>query len=608
MYRLDQARELALLARSLERQIGLLIDRKGRVQLILVGRQDGLFIPELERARTATTRLRGVRLLHTHLNKEGLNQEDLMDLLFLRLDSINVITVSPDGMPMQWQTAHLLPPTAGKPYLVEDMRPWDQPQCELAATALALEEELAKDTKDSDKGQLNEEKRCLLISFSPLSRHIQESNLDELAELAKTCGLTVAGRMVQRVRRGNYSLGKGKMAELEVLALSCRATILIFDGELAPAQLHNLADITERKVLDRTQLILDIFAQHAVTKAGKLQVELARLKYALPRLTGKNRTMDRLMGGIGGRGLGETKLEIDKRRTRERMGRLKGELENLRRQRAFVRRSRAKGGIPLAALVGYTNAGKSTLLNTLTRSHVLTENKLFATLDTTTRRLRFPEQKEIVIADTVGFIRNLPDELMEAFRATLEELESADLLIHVADASHQDLFQQIDSVQDILIQLGLEVIPCLLVLNKWDKVPEAAKEDLLQNFPNAIPVSAVQGTGLEALLGQIEERLLSEAQLYSDPQLLSGILDEDRRPDRQHALLNGVLEDNSLKTDSEEVLPSLWPYAETYDLAERSDAEDDAENDGADDEEDDASFSNTEFSYTDDEAEGRDKK
>lgn len=232
----------------------------------------------------------------------------------------------------------------------------------------------------------------------------------------------------------------------------------------------------------------------------------------------------------------------------------------------------------------------------------------FKTTSCPLRRLRFPEQKEIVIANTVGFIRNLPDELMEAFRATLEELESADLLVHVADASHQDLFQQIDSVQDILIQLGLEVIPCLLVLNKWDKVPEAAKEDLLQNFPNAIPVSAVQGTGLEALLGQIEERLLSEAQLYSDPQLLSGILDEDRRPDRQHALLNGVLEDNSLKTDAEETLPSLWPYAETYGLAERSDAEDDAENDGADDEEDDASLSNTEFSYTDDEAEGRDKK
>lgn len=466
------------------------------------------------------TRLRGVRLLHTHLTGEGLTEEDLMDLLFLRLDSINVITVSKDGLPMQWQTAHLLPPTAQKPYLVGDMMPWDQPKSELTATTLALEEELAKDTKDSDKRKTDGEKRCLLVSFSPESRYRQESNLDELAELAKTAGITVAGRLVQRVRGRNYSLGKGKMAELEVLALSQHADMLIFDGELAPSQLHNLADITERKVLDRTQLILDIFAQHAVSKAGKLQVELARLKYALPRLTGKNRTMDRLMGGIGGKGMGETKLEIDRRRTRERMGRIKAELDSLRRQRAFTRRARARGGLSLAALVGYTNAGKSTLLNILTRSHVLTENKLFATLDTTTRRLRFPQQREIILADTVGFIRNLPEELMEAFSATLEELDSADLLVHVADASHPDLYQQIDSVTHILAQLGLDGMPGLLVLNKWDKVPEPAREDILKNIPDALPVSAETGFGLGRLLEVIEMQLLGQA-----PDLLPAVSD-----------------------------------------------------------------------------------
>ncbi|HIW01491.1 MAG TPA: GTPase HflX [Candidatus Desulfovibrio intestinipullorum] len=510
LYTLDQARELALLSRSLERQIGLLLDRKGRVSLVLVGKSDSIYIPELARSRTSTTRLRGLRLLHTHLNREGLSEEDLMDMLFLRLDAVIALTVSPVGMPMQWQAAHLLPPDSPAPYRVEPMQPWDQPQSDLTATALALEEELARESSaaDKDSGQAN---RCILVSVSQEPRVVQERNLDELAELARTADLTVCGRMVQRSTAVNPRslLGRGKMAELEVLALTGRADILVFDGELSPSQLHNLADITERKVLDRTQLILDIFAQHAVTKAGKLQVELAQLKYMLPRLTGKNRAMDRLMGGIGGRGPGETKLEIDRRRSRERMGRLRRELDNLRRQRSYVRSNRARNGIPLAALVGYTNAGKSTLLNTLTRSHVLAQNKLFATLDTTTRRLRFPAEREIVLADTVGFIRNLPQELMEAFQATLEELDSADLLIHVADASHPDLFQQIASVDSILEELDLASVPRLLVLNKWDLVPVAAQAELGDALPDAFHVSAASGQGLKELMQALEMRILT---------------------------------------------------------------------------------------------------
>ena len=322
--------------------------------------------------------------------------------------------------------------------------------------------------------------RALLVSVSALPRLVQERNLDELAALAHTAGLTVAGRMVQRVTQVNprLILGKGKVAELEVQALQGRADMLVFDGELAPAQLHNLADITERKVMDRTQLILDIFAQHAVTRAGKLQVELAQLRYTQPRLVGKNRAMDRLMGGIGGRGPGETKLETDRRKIRERMARIRTALDQLRRQRAFTRARRARQGLPVAALVGYTNAGKSTLLNTLTRSEVLAENKLFATLDPTTRRLRFPAARELVLADTVGFIRNLPKELTEAFQATLEELESADLLLHVADAAHPDLLQQIAAVEDTLTQMDLDRVPRLLLLNKWDQLA-APGQDLI---------------------------------------------------------------------------------------------------------------------------------
>ena len=513
VYTIDQARELSLLSRALGRQLGMLIDRKGRVDMVLVGEAGGILIPELPRARSGTDRLRGLRLLHTHLTPDGLSQEDLMDLLFLRLDAIIVLTVNPDGDPVQWQEAHLLPtPVAGQPYRVEQLRPWDQTSAHFAATAEALEEELAR--RSDDTREASDAPRALLVSVAAQPRIIQERNLDELAELARTAGLAVAGRMVQRVAQVNpkFILGKGKMAELEVLALEGRAGILVFDGELSPAQLHNLADITERKVLDRTQLILDIFAQHAVTRAGKLQVELAQLRYTQPRLTGKNRAMDRLMGGIGGRGPGETKLETDRRRSRERMARLRKELDQLRRQRAFTRSRRARRGIPLAALVGYTNAGKSTLLNNLTRSEVLAENKLFATLDPTTRRLRFPAEREIILADTVGFIRNLPRELMDAFRATLEELESADLLVHVADASHPDLLQQITSVETILEELELQHMPRILLLNKWDLLDVPARAELADAFPHAIPVSARTGDGLKRLLEVLENMLLSTQQ------------------------------------------------------------------------------------------------
>ena len=306
-------------------------------------------------------------------------------------------------------------------------------------------------------------------------------------------------------------LGQSKLAELEVLALRGQASLIVFDGELAPAQLHNLAEITERKVLDRTQLILDIFAQHATTRAGKLQVELAQLKYTLPRLAGRNagksRAMDRLMGGIGGRGPGETKLETDRRRIRERMTRIRKELDDLRRQRAHTRARRNRQGLPVAALVGYTNAGKSTLLNALTRSDVLSENKLFATLDPTTRRLRFPEERELVLADTVGFIRNLPKELVEAFRATLEELESADLLLHVADAAHPDFDRQMESVENILADLDLSGIPRLLILNKWDAADADTRSALLAAYPQALPVSALTGAGLPRFSRELETRL-----------------------------------------------------------------------------------------------------
>lgn len=319
----------------------------------------------------------------------------------------------------------------------------------------------------------------------------------------------MTGSLIQRVAdiHPRHILGKGKLTELEILALQGQASLIIFDGELTPAQLNSLSEVTERKVLDRTQLILDIFAQRATTRAGKLQVEMAQLKYTQPRLVGKNRAMDRLMGGIGGRGPGETKLETDRRRIRERIAKIKKELDGLRQQRAFTRARRARQGLPVAALVGYTNAGKSTLLNALTRSEVLAEDKLFATLDPTTRRLRFPEEHELVLADTVGFIRNLPKELTEAFQATLEELEAADLLLHVADASHPELDRQIAAVDGILADMELNEVPRILILNKWDRLEDEMRDILRDRWPDALPISAETRDGLSALSRCIENTI-----------------------------------------------------------------------------------------------------
>ena len=510
----EQAREFALISRAVGRQVALLIDRAGKVACVLVGDMSAIYIPELPRSRMGSDRLRGLRLVHTHLAPEGLSREDLMDLLFLRLDDIAVLSVTPAGEPDRFQHAHLAPGLpGGEPYMVHPFVAWDRAQTDFAAQTEALEAEMARgDTAAAAPGaRAAENDACpaaVLVSISTAHRAEQEHNLAELAELARTAGLRITGRLIQRVHAINPRLiaGKGKLAELEVLALQGNAGLIVFDGELTPAQLRSLADITERKVLDRTQLILDIFASRAATRAGRLQVEMAQLHYMQPRLAGKSNALDRLAGGIGGRGPGETKLETDRRRIRERIGRIKRELEDLRRQRALARSRRARQALSVASLVGYTNAGKSTLINVLTSAEVPAEDKLFATLDPTARRLRTP-CAELILADTVGFIRNLPKALIEAFRATLEELEAADLLLHVADAGHPDFDRQYAAVVQILTDMALHETPRFLVLNKWDTVEPEAGEALLERFPEAVPVSALQGKGLAELTDGIARAL-----------------------------------------------------------------------------------------------------
>jgi GTP-binding protein HflX len=280
--------------------------------------------------------------------------------------------------------------------------------------------------------------------------------------------------------------------------------------------MRNLAELTERKILDRTQLILDIFAQHATTRAGKLQVEMAQLEYRMPRLAGQDRALSRLAGGIGGRGPGETKLEMSRRRIRERITRIKKELGALRKRRGHTRARRAKSGVPVVSLVGYTNAGKSTLLNTLTASEVTAADKLFATLDPTSRRIRFPREREIILTDTVGFIRQLPKELKEAFQATLEELEAADLLLHVIDAPHPEAEAHAGAVSAILAEMDMDHIPRLTALNKWDLVEADRKEAILNTFPGAVPITARRRDTLGPLVDEILGRLFG-AETAADP-------------------------------------------------------------------------------------------
>ena len=467
--------------------------------MVIVGDANGLIIPELP--PVAGRKLRGLRLLHTRLGSSLLNQEDLTDMLFLRLDGVIVLTVSELGEPEKWQWASLAADSSDSPYLLSSSLPWHENSCELVER-LETENIAAPVSK-------NGARRAFLVSVSNEPRFVQERNLKELGELAKTAGLEVGGELCQRVQtpHPSYILGKGKLAELEILALNADAEILIFDGELNPAQLNNLAEITRRKVLDRTQLILDIFAGRASSKAGKLQAELAQLAYNQPRLTGRHKALDRLMGGVGGRGPGESRLETDRRKIRDRMTFLKRELDKIRKRRASARAARERNGIPVCSLVGYTNAGKSTLLNILTSSSIYTADSHFASLDPTTRRLRFPKERSIVLSDTVGFIRNLPRELIDAFRATLEELDMADLLLLVADAADDEAFLRIEAVKATLEELGLDKKKTILVFNKIDLLSMDKKYVLREEFPDAVFVSAKNGESLEILLNRIEREL-----------------------------------------------------------------------------------------------------
>ncbi|GMR22909.1 MAG: GTPase HflX [Acidobacteriota bacterium] len=513
----DFARQLTEISRELHRQIGVLVTRKGEVEWVIVGSARQIVLPDLKRLRVAERRFRGLRCLHTHLASEPLTRDDLTDLALLRLDAMSAIEVREDGLPGVVRTAHLTPATADNEN-GDNAEPWEllppmlpsQIDLDFVEFITHLEDEFA--AKRGEHHRFDRRERAILVGVTTGSVEESRERLAELAELARFSEVVVLNTVVQKRAKldPRYLIGKGKIEELVIHTLQEGADLIIFDRNLTPAQVRSISAACDLKILDRTQLILDIFARRAQSREGKIQVELAQLRYMLPRLTEMDTALSRLTGGIGGRGPGETKLEIDRRRARDRITRLQKEVASIRRKRGERRKRRVSRGLPIVTLVGYTNAGKSSLLNRLTKSTVAAGSRMFETLDPTSRRLRVPVEREVLLADTVGFIRDLPPELIEAFRATLEEIETSMLILHVVDASQAESRDRMDSVARILAELELDDISQITVFNKSDLLAERQRAELAER-PDSLVVSALTGAGTEALVDQIGRLLKKQS-------------------------------------------------------------------------------------------------
>lgn len=504
----------------------------------MVGDNRRIELPDFKRVRVATDRFRGLRCVHTHLRGETLTQDDLADLALLRLDLMAAIDVDPDtGLPGVVNAAHLLPTTPTAAHSATQQQPYSflppqvpsQLNVDFLELIESLEEEMARNRHSARRDSSTD--RTILVGVTTGSVSDAEESMAELNELALSARLVVQDTVIQKRSAidPRTVLGRGKLDELLIRSLQLGADILVFDRELTPAQVRSLSEATDLKIIDRSQLILDIFAQRAQSSEGKIQVELAQLKYLLPRLiAGQDSAFSRLAGGIGGRGPGETKLEMDRRRVRDRINRLEKEIESQRRRRQERRKGRTRHELPIISIVGYTNAGKSTLLNALTSSEVLAEQRMFATLDPTSRRLRLPREQEVIVNDTVGFIRDLPPALLSAFRATLEEIGDSRLLIHLVDISNQRWPQQVESVNKILEELEFNRIPSILALNKVDLVAPEAVEAIqrqlqLQGGREIVSLSANDRKTLRPLLERISEMLSRDLGISNEAQPLSRI-------------------------------------------------------------------------------------
>ncbi|MFS8841640.1 GTPase HflX [Synechococcus sp. W55.2] len=507
------AQRLGSLTQELEgRPISVYLNRRGQVIRVGVGSPFETQIPAWELPRQGAERLSGIRCITTQMGEGGPGQKALTAMALQRLDALITLSVSKSGghrrrggaatgFVHRAYLAHLLP---------EGERRWQVSEpLPLGILAEQDLQELVAELEDGFRRQLTarqvdlDQDRAILVGLQEPGQSSQElmDVLAELSRLVESAGGQVLQALWQRREGPNSAtvIGSGKVQELALLVQDLGANLVVFDRELTPSQVRTLEEAVGVRVVDRSEVILDIFAQRARTRAGKLQVELAQLQYLLPRLAGRGRTMSRLGGGIGTRGPGETQLEMERRAIQRRIGKLRQEVEELRHHRQRLRQRREGSQIPVVALVGYTNAGKSTLLNALTHAQVYVADQLFATLDPTTRRLELPDRQAVLLTDTVGFLTELPDQLVDAFQATLEEVTEADALLHVVDLSHPNWEGQIEAVETLLDKLPLATGPRQLVFNKIDRLDPEWVEDVRLLYPKALFVSAATGQNLDQL-------------------------------------------------------------------------------------------------------------
>lgn len=502
------AGEMAAITHAIHKEIAVYLNRRGKVVHVAVGNDYTVPLEEVS-LRRGQKRLSGVRCIHTHPGDDGaLSSVDLAALNLMNFDCMVALGVLKDGTMGTVGIAFKdLRSTEGKvsqmvlPDLAALMR----------IDFLGIVAEIEKHAENLHLVEEDAREKAFLVALQRENdREKAEESLHELEQLALTAGVVVTGKEIQKRDRPDAAtfIGRGKARELQLFAQAEGINVIIFDDELSPAQQRNLEDLIGVKIIDRSMLILDIFAQRAWSNEGKLQVELAQLKYLLPRLMGQGSALSRLGGGIGTRGPGETKLEVDRRRIRKRISDLEERLEMVKKSRALHRKRWATMGLPVVALVGYTNAGKSSLMNVLSGAEVLVEDKLFATLDPTTRKVALPDGRFFLLTDTVGFIRKLPHHLIAAFRATLEETMEADILLHVIDGSSEQAEEHAVTVNQVLNELGIEDKPVITVINKIDLIVyDAVLKRLLQLFDPALPISARKQIGIKELLKRIGETL-----------------------------------------------------------------------------------------------------
>lgn len=527
------AQRLAGISSDINKPICVYVNRRGQVIRVGLGTPNHGKIPLIELPRYGEERLCGLRCLATTLKSEPPSVADLTAMAMQRLDSLVVITISSQGFSDRLYTAHILPESVtGERWYVSPPQTVDavskQDFLELVA---GLEDQFRREYKSQVVE--DEQDRVILVGLTigdlnyRSSQKLKQNTPELLAELSllvDSAGGIVLDTIIQKRDRPHPQtvLGEGKIQEIALAAQTQGANLIVFDRELSPAQIRNLERLMGIRISDRTEVILDIFAQRAQSAAGKLQVELAQLQYRLPRLAGRGMALSRLGGGIGTRGPGETKLETDRRVIQKRITQLQHQVDQLQSQRARMRQQRVDQEIPTVAIVGYTNAGKSTLLNVLTKSTVYAADQLFATLDPTTRRLPIvrgddPPQT-ILITDTVGFIHELPPPLVNAFRATLEEVTAADVLLHLVDISHPDWQSQLEAVERILAEMPIAVGATLTVFNKIDAVNDLS--EIKAKYPNSIYISAIARQGIDQLLDKLITLINNELDCFKSVEVL----------------------------------------------------------------------------------------